>query len=148
MEKLNFPSYKYTVKNKENKNYIFDRVRKKWLFCTPEEWVRVHCVHYLIETKKYPESIIRIEQEVKVFNTKKRFDILVSDKNFEPYILVECKAPSVKINQKTFDQIVRYNLGLKCPYLMVSNGLSHYFCNMNHKKNKLSFIKTLPEYKI
>ena len=148
MEKLNFPSYKYKLKNKQNKNYIFDRVRKKWLLCTPEEWVRVHCVHYLIDTKGYPESIIRIEQEIKLFNTKKRFDIVVTDINLKPYILIECKAPLIKINQKTLDQIIRYNMELKCPYLMITNGLNHYFCKMNHKKNKLSFIKTIPEYKI
>ena len=148
MEKLNFPSYKYTLKSKENKLYIFDRVRKKWLFCSPEEWVRVHCVYYLIETKNYPESIIRVEQEIKVFNTSKRFDLVVSNKSLEPYILVECKAPTVKITQKTFDQVVRYNLELNCPYLMISNGLTHYFCSMNSKKNKLSFIKTLPEYNL
>ena len=148
MEKLNFPSYKYTLKIKENKLYIFDRVRKKWLFCSPEEWVRVHCVYYLIETKNYPESIIRVEQEIKVFNTSKRFDLVVSNKSLEPYILVECKAPTVKITQKTFDQVVRYNLELNCPYLMISNGLTHYFCSMNSKKNKLSFIKTLPEYNL
>ena len=148
MEKLNFPEFNVLIKNKENKSYIFDPVRKIWLFFTPEEWVRVHCIFYLIEIKKYPASLMRIEKELKLYNTKKRFDILVVGLNLKPLILVECKAPSVKINQKTFDQIIRYNLELKCPYLMVTNGLNHYFCNMNLKKNKISFIKELPNYKI
>ena len=148
MEKLNFPEFNVLIKNKENKSYIFDPVRKIWLFFTPEEWVRVHCIFYLIEIKKYPASLMRIEKELRLYNSKKRFDILVAGLNLKPLILVECKAPSVKINQKTFDQIIRYNLELKCAYLMVTNGLNHYFCDMNLKKNKISFIKELPNYKI
>ena len=148
MEILNFPNYNVLIKTKENKSYIFDRVRKKWLICTPEEWVRVHCVYYLIEKKKYPESLMRIEQELKVYNTRKRFDLLVTDSNINPFILVECKAPSVKITQKTFDQIMRYNLELKCPYLMITNGLSHYFCSVKFKENRISIIKELPNYRI
>ena len=147
MEKLNFPNYKVLIKNKENKSYIFDRVRKKWLLCTPEEWVRIHCLHYLIETKDYPESLIRIERELKVYNTLKRFDLLIADSSMKPFILVECKAPYVKITQNTFDQILRYNLELKCPYLMISNGLNHYFCKMNFEENQISFVKELPDYK-
>lgn len=147
MEKLNFPNYKVLIKNKENKSYIFDRVRKKWLLCTPEEWVRIHCLYYFIETKDYPESLIRIERELKVYNTLKRFDLLIADSSMKPFILVECKAPYVKISQNTFDQILRYNLELKCPYLMISNGLNHYFCKMNFEENQISLVKELPDYK-
>jgi len=147
MEKLNFPNYKVLIKNKENKSYIFDRVRKKWLLCTPEEWVRINCLYYLIETKGYPESLIRIERELKVYNTLKRFDLLIADSSMKPFILVECKAPYVKISQNTFDQILRYNLELKCPYLMISNGLNHYFCKMNFEENQISLVKELPDYK-
>ena len=147
MEKLNFPKYILLLKNKENKPYIFDRIRKKWIICSPEEWVRIHCVHYLTETKGYPRSWIRIEQELRVYGTRKRFDLVLTDSNMNPFILVECKAPSVKLNQKAFDQIARYNLELKCPYLMMSNGLNHYFCKINVKDNRISFIKSLPHYK-
>ena len=147
MEKLNFPHYKVLLKNKENKPYIFDRIRKKWLQHTPEEWVRVHSVQYLIETKAYPASWILIEKEIKLFQTRKRIDIaVVNPHNNENQILVECKAPSVPIDQKTFDQITRYNLALQCQYLMVSNGLNHYFCEMNFEENQLIFIETLPDY--
>lgn len=146
MEKLNFPNYKLLLKNRENKPYIFDRVRKKWLLCTPEEWVRVHCVHYLIETMGYPASWMRIEQELKVYNTRKRFDLAVVDPAMQPHILVECKASSITLDQKSFDQIARYNLVLKCPYLMISNGLNHYFCKMNQEENQLIFIEGLPAY--
>ena len=147
MEKLNFPNYKVLIKNKENKSYIFDRVRKKWLLCTQEEWVRIHCLYYFVETKDYPESLIRIEQELRVYNTLKRFDLLIADSSMKPFILIECKAPYAKITQKTFDQILRYNLELKCPYLMISNGLNHYFCKMNFEENQISLVKELPDYK-
>jgi len=146
MEKLNFPNYKLLLKNRENIPYIFDRIRKKWVLCSPEEWVRAHCVHYLNETKGYPASWMRVEQEIKVYNTRKRFDLVVSNEKMNPHILIECKAPAVVINQKTFDQISRYNLALKCPFLMISNGLNHYFCKMDFEENRLSFIKDLPNY--
>ena len=147
MEKLNFPNYKVLIKNKENKSYIFDRIRKKWLLCTQEEWVRIHCLYYFVETKDYPESLIRIEQELRVYNTLKRFDLLIADSSMKPFILIECKAPYAKITQKTFDQILRYNLELKCPYLMISNGMNHYFCKINFEENQFSLVKELPNYK-
>ncbi len=147
MLKLNFPDYKIKLKSRKNRLFIFDRVRKKWLQCTPEEWVRVHCVNYLIEDLGYLESWIRIEEEFKIFNLKKRFDIIVTNSDLKPFILVECKAHSVKINQNTFDQITRYNIKLSCPFLMISNGLDHYFCKINKEKKNIDFIEKLPEFK-
>ena len=144
MEKLNFPNYNVIIKNKENKSYIFDRVRKKWLICTKEEWVRVHCVNFLIETKGYPASWILIEKEIKVYETKKRFDIVVLNLKGENHILIECKAPSISITQETFDQIARYNLSLKSRFLMVTNGFDHYFCQMDYENKQYSFLKDLP----
>jgi len=146
MEKLNFPNYELRLKNKENKPFIFDRIRKKWLRCTPEEWVRTHCINYLIETKGYPASWMRVEQELLVYGTKKRFDIVVTDALLNPFILVECKAPTIAINQSTLEQISRYNLELNCPFLMMSNGLNHYFCSMDKEQNRISFIESLPNY--
>ena len=147
MLKLNFPDYNIKTKIRQNKFFVFDRVRKKWLKSTPEEWVRVHCVNYLIEDLGYLESWIRIEQEIKINNLKKRFDIVVTGSDFKPYILVECKAHSVRINQNIFDQITRYNIELSCPFLMVSNGLDHYFCKVNYKKKHIDFIEKLPEFR-
>jgi len=146
MVKLNFPNYNLLLKNRENKPFIFDRIRKKWIHCTPEEWVRVHCVSYLIETKGYPASWMRVEKEFQLYGTKKRFDIVVTDAQLKPFILVECKAASVVINQHTLDQTMRYNLELNCPYLMMSNGLNHYFCKMNGEQKSISFIESLPNY--
>ena len=146
MEKLNFPIGKVLIKNKENKPYIFDRIRKKWLHYTPEEWVRVHCVEYLIETKGYPASWILIEKEIKVFETKKRIDIVAVDPQGGNRLLVECKAPSVSITQSTFDQIARYNLNIQSHYLMVSNGFDHYFRQMDYKQKRYHFIEELPNF--
>ena len=110
MERLNFPPSAVQLKNKENKPLVFDQIRKKWLRCTPEEWVRVHCLNYLIHTLNYPASWIKVENEIKLYNTSKRFDIMVVNPNRGNLLLVECKAPSVKIDQQVFDQIARLGL--------------------------------------
>ena len=147
MLKLNFPDYKIKLKSRKNIHFVFDRIRKKWLKCTPEEWVRAHCVNHLIEDLGYLESWIRIEQEFKIYNLKKRFDIVVTGSDLKPFILVECKAHSIKINQNTFDQITRYNIELSCPFLMISNGLDHYFCKVDIQKKHINFIEKLPKFK-
>ncbi len=112
MQKLNLPQYKFNIKSKENKTLIFDEIRKKYIVLTPEEWVRQHFVCYLQHEKNYPISLISVEKQLIINNLKKRFDILVFNRNGQPKIIVECKAPSVKITQDTFDQIARYNLKL------------------------------------
>tara|TARA_Y200000002_G_scaffold146382_1_gene120998 strand:- start:525 stop:977 length:453 start_codon:yes stop_codon:yes gene_type:complete len=146
MEKLNFPKYNLQIKSIENKDYIFEPIRKKWLLCTPEEWVRVNCINYIVHTKRYPPSLIGVEHQIDVYGLKKRFDILIYNTNISPFILIECKSPSVKINQKTFDQIIQYNLKLKCPYLMITNGLNHYVCNVNQNEKKIEFLDSIPFY--
>ncbi len=146
MEKLNFPKYNLQIKSIENKDYVFEPIRKKWLLCTPEEWVRVNCINYVSNTKGYPPSLISVEHQIDVYGLKKRFDLLIYNINFSPFILIECKSPSVKINQKTFDQIIQYNLKLKCPHLMVTNGLNHYFCTVKQNEKKVEFIDSIPFY--
>lgn len=146
MEKLNFPPSTISLKNKENKPYIFDPIRKKWLLCTPEEWVRIHCINYLIDFLACPASWVRIENEIRVYQTLKRIDLLVVHPEKGNLILVECKAPSVKIDQKVFDQIARYNLEVNSKYMMLTNGLNHYFCSMDDQNKRYSFIETLPKY--
>ena len=143
---LNLPKYSFRIKNKENKLYIFDRVRKKDLVLTDEEWVRQNYVSYLHEEKKYPLSLIAIEKQCKVNNTIKRTDILIFDKTGSPHIIVECKASHVKINQDTFDQIARYNMKLNATYLIVTNGLDHFYCQMDHTAKKYTFLKEIPNY--
>jgi predicted type IV restriction endonuclease len=146
MQKLNFPAYSFRFKNSENKVAIFDVIRKKFIILTPEEWVRQHTVQFLLEEKKYPKSYINVEKLIKVNDTSKRYDIAVFKPNGELFLLIECKAPEVAISQDTFDQIARYNLKLKAEYLMVTNGLNHYFCQMDFENEKYVFLKELPNF--
>ncbi|MEO0038364.1 MAG: hypothetical protein RIQ59_1575 [Bacteroidota bacterium] len=146
MQKLQFPSYSFRFKNSENKIAIFDEIRKKFILLTPEEWVRQHVVQYLLQDKNYPKSYINIEKLIKVNELNKRYDIVVYQPNGELFLLIECKAPEVKISQQTFDQIARYNLVLNAKYLMVSNGLNHYFCKIDFENEKYVFLEELPNF--
>lgn len=148
MQKLNFPVYSFRFKNSENKVSIFDEIRKKFILLTPEEWVRQHVIHFLLQDKNYPKSYINVEKLIKINDLSKRYDGVVFQPNGEIFLLIECKAPEVPISQQTFDQIARYNLVLKAKYLMVTNGLNHYFCQMDFENEKYVFLKELPEYSI
>ena len=146
MQNLNFPSYSFRLKNSENNTHIFDVIRKKFVVLQPEEWVRQHCVQYLIQEKNYPISLINVEKVILINGLKKRYDIVVFNPDGSLAVVVECKAPKVQISQSVFDQIARYNLTLKASYLMVTNGLNHYFCTMNHHLESFEFLETLPNY--
>ena len=145
MQKLNFPAYNFRFKNSENKVAIFDEIRKKFVILTPEEWVRQHVVQYLLLDKKYPKSLVNVEKVLKINGLTKRYDVVVFNSDGSIFLLVECKAPEVKISQNTFDQIARYNLTMKAQYLMVTNGQNHYFCQMDFEKEHYLFLKELPE---
>ncbi len=147
MQKLNLPTYNFKLKSSENKTLIFDKLRKKYMVLTPEEWVRQHYVYFLVEEKKYPISLIALEKQLTINNRKKRTDILVFNSDGTPEIIVECKAPSIKITQDTFDQIARYNLKLKANYLIVTNGLEHFYCKMDFENETYIFLKDIPNYK-
>ncbi|MFA5298475.1 MAG: type I restriction enzyme HsdR N-terminal domain-containing protein [Lutibacter sp.] len=146
MQALNLPNYPFKIKSSENKYFIFDIVRKKYVVLTPEEWVRQHIIHYLIEEKNYPISLIAVEKKVTVNKLTKRTDILVFNTKGLPHIIVECKAPSIKIAQESFDQIARYNLKLNANFLIVTNGLKHYFCKMDFINQEYVFLNTIPNY--
>lgn len=146
MQKLNFPTYTFRFKNSENKPYIFDGIRKKFVVLQPEEWVRQHCVKYLIKEKKYPKSLINIEKELKINGLKKRYDIVIFNSDGTIHLIVECKSPKITIKQDTFDQIARYNLALNASYLMVTNGLNHYYCSVDFNEERYQFLKDIPEY--
>ncbi len=147
MIKLNLPTYNFKLKSKENKTLIFDKLRKKYMVLTPEEWVRQHFVHFLIDKKNYPTSLIAVEKQLTINNRKKRTDILVFNAEGTPEIIVECKAPTIKITQDTFDQIARYNLKLKANFLIVTNGLDHFYCKMDFENETYIFLKEIPDYK-
>ncbi len=148
MQKLNFSDYSFRFKNSENKVSVFDEIRKKFIVLTPEEWVRIHVVQYLIQEKNYPKSLINVEKLIKINTISKRYDIVVYQPNGEIFLLIECKKPDVSINQLVFDQIARYNLTLKAKYLMVTNGLNHYFCQMDFEQERYIFLKDIPDYEL
>ncbi|TXN35594.1 type I restriction enzyme HsdR N-terminal domain-containing protein [Flagellimonas hymeniacidonis] len=146
MQPLNFPKYSFRIKSSENRLHIFDVIRKKFVLLQPEEWVRQHTIHFLLETKKYPKSLINVEKQLVVNQLKKRYDIVVFKPNGNIQILVECKAPDVKIAQTTFDQIAQYNYLLKSNYLMVTNGIDHFYCETDIEKEKYRFLKEIPDF--
>lgn len=145
MQPLNFPTYQFRFKSSENKILIFDPIRKKFVIRTPEEWVRQHTIQFLIHEKNIPQIRIQIEKEIQLHGVKKRYDIVVYNPDGSLHLIVECKAPSITINQAVFDQIARYNLALKATYLMVTNGLNHYYCQMDYKNERYIFLKELPK---
>ena len=146
LQELNFPKFSFRFKNKENKISIFDVIRKRFVILQPEEWVRQHCIHYLIDYKGYPKSLINIEKELIINSLRKRYDIVIFNSDGSIHLIVECKAPTININQNVFDQIALYNLSLNATYLMISNGINHYYCQMDFKNEKYHFLKDVPEY--
>ena len=121
--KLKYPAFSVRMKLDHGKQMIFDPVRKKWLQLTPEEWVRQHLLNYLIQLEAYPAASFAVEKELQLNDTKKRFDVVVYDRALKPFLVVECKAPYVALDRLVIDQALRYNLSLKAPFLMISNGI-------------------------
>lgn len=146
MIKLNFPDYTFTIKDHDGKPVIFDLVRKKYVALTPEEWVRQHVIQYLNLEKQVPLSLIRAESEIRLYKTRKRFDIAVFDRNGQPLLVVECKSPSVPLTQDVLDQAVRYNLAMKVGFLMLTNGLIHIYCQINTETGNIRIINDLPDF--
>lgn len=145
--KLNLPEYNFRIRRDENqKDEIFDEFRKRFIVLTPEEWVRQNFLRFLRDEKNYPGSLIAIEKGITVNTMKKRFDAVVFNKAGNPEVLIEFKAPGIKLDQKVMEQISRYNLSLNVRYLIVSNGLTHYCCIVDKKTNSISFLKEIPDY--
>lgn len=143
---LNLPSYPFKIKEEEASVFIFDDIRKKYLLLTPEEWVRQHVVKFLIHEKNYPRTLIKLEGGLKLNALQKRTDILIFDSSGKRVVLVECKAPSVNITQKVFDQIARYNFVHRTECLIVSNGLEHYCCQIDFEQKTYRFIPEIPDF--
>jgi hypothetical protein len=142
MIKIEYPPYQPKIKKENGKEYIFDGIRKKWLFLTPEEWVRQNFLQYLVVVKKYPASLIAVEKEIAVGELKKRFDIVVYDNNTNPFIIVECKEMNVALNENALFQAMRYNIPLQVKYLVVTNG--SYCFAVENKNGQLIEINAFP----
>ncbi|MBN2598341.1 type I restriction enzyme HsdR N-terminal domain-containing protein [Labilibaculum sp.] len=146
MENLNLPTYSFKIKSELQRKLIFDSIRKKYVALTPEEWVRQNFIQYLVNEKRYPGSLIAIEKKVDVNLLPQRSDIVLYNNNAQPVMIVECKSVKVKITQDVFNQIARYNMKLRVPFLVVTNGLQHYCCQMDYDKKSFKFIPEIPFY--
>lgn len=146
MKKLNLPEYAFRIRELDSKRQIFDESRKRFVALTPEEWVRQNFLQYLITEKQYPRSLISVEGGLKLYKRKKRTDIVVYDNQGKALLIVECKAPEVRIDQNVFDQIVRYNMALQVNYLILTNGLNHYSCAIDYVNQNYRFLKEIPAY--
>lgn len=125
--------------------YVFDAIRKKYILLTPEEWVRQHLLHFLMHNYGYPRSLISVEKQLMLNTMRRRTDIVLYNRLGKPALIVECKAPSVPLSQATFEQIARYNLTLRVPYLWVSNGRMHFLCRIDHHAGTFLFMEDLPD---
>lgn len=146
MHALNFPRFQFRMKEENGRNLIFDPVRKKYVALTPEEWVRQHLIAYLLMIKNVPLSLMGVEKQLLVNRMPKRFDVTVFSRQGRPLVLAECKAPTVELTEKVFDQIARYNLELQADYCIVTNGIATICCRMDYRNNAYVFIKEIPGF--
>lgn len=146
MERLNLPTYSFSVKVVDDKKLIFDKLRKKYVTLTPEEWVRQHFLQYLVEAKQYPVGLISVERGFDLYKTKKRTDIVIFNQAGKPWVLVECKAPSIPVNSLWFDQAFAYNLSIKAAYIMLTNGMSHFCMKVKPDFSGVDFLKEIPAF--
>ena len=146
MQALNLPEAEFRMRDLGSKKEIFDGIRKKFIVLTPEEWVRQHFVAYLVVIKNVPASLIGIEVSMKINRLQKRGDIVVYNKSGKPCMIIECKAPEIRITQDVFDQVARYNMSLNVNYLVVTNGLEHYACFIDHEKSEYRFLQEVPDF--
>ena len=146
LPKLNLPKFEFRYKKQNDKLYIFDAFRNKFVVLTPEEWVRQNILEFLVQEKGYPRLWIAVEKEININGLKRRYDALVYNKNEDVLLLIELKAPKIKINEKVFNQISAYNYSLNAPYLLVSNGISHYYAKVDLKQKTYEFLSEIPSF--
>lgn len=143
MNTLCLPPFEYKVKKQNGQVLIFDIIRKRYVILTPEEWVRQHFVHFLVEHKRFPSSLMTVEKEVEVCGLRQRFDVLCYDRQGCPYLIAECKAPTVELSQAVFDQVFRYNLSIAAPFVVITNGYCHY-CGKIGEGNNFHLLEEIP----
>ena len=145
---INLPPYEIKLREQGRRRQIFDPLRRRYVALTPEEWVRQHFVHFLIEQKSYPKGLLANEVELRVGDKKLRCDTLLYTKDLQPKMIIEYKAPEIAITQRVFNQITVYNFLLHVDYLIVSNGRQHYCCRMDYEKNSWEFLQEIPNYEV
>jgi len=142
------PTCDLNVRRNGIKKEIFDSIRKRFVVLTPEEWVRQHFIQFLLNELHVPASLIGVETSLKYNGLSKRSDIVVYDRRGKPAMAIECKASTVKIDQKVFDQLARYNMVLNVSYLVVTNGMVHYCCQINKLDGSYSFLQEIPPFEM
>ena len=140
------PNVALKTKSVEGTIQVFDVIRKKYFVLTSEEWVRQHFIHYLNNEKNYPMGLMGVEKMIKYNALKTRADIVLYNREGKAKMIVECKAPNIKITQDTFNQIAKYNFKLKVEYLVVTNGIQHFCCRMDYENNKITFLDDIPTF--
>jgi hypothetical protein len=143
MIQIQYPEPEFRIREENNARQIFDELRKIWLVLTPEEWVRQNFIRYLTRVMNYPSALIAVEKQLKLGELTKRFDILVYDAHHQPWMMIECKAMEVRLDQKVLDQILRYNMSVPVKYMILTNGLH---CLGIHRGSHLSWLEALPEF--
>lgn len=139
-----YPDPAFRIKSEGGKDYIFDSLRKKWLVLTPEEWVRQNFLQYLVQVMKYPLSLIAVEKEFRFGEMNRRFDILIYNTDHQPWMMVECKAPEITLDQSVMEQVLRYNISIPVPYLVITNGATGYA--WVKKEQGLTVLQDLPAF--
>lgn len=146
MLQLNLPEYNFRIKKQDDNYFIFDTQRKRYVSLTPEEWVRQHFIHFLIEMKGFPAALLAVEKQLNMNGMKKRCDAILYNNEAKPILIIELKAPNVPISQATFDQVAVYNAKLKVDFFMISNGIEHYCCKVNAETARYEFFPEIPEF--
>lgn len=144
MIQIDFPEPGFKIKKEGGVEFIFDFIRKKWIVLTPEEWVRQNFIQYLVQAMKYPQAMIAVEKELQLGELKKRFDVLVYNKFHNPWMMVECKASQIELNETVLQQVLRYNISIPCSFLVITNGLlTHAW---ERKENQFLVLNSLPDW--
>jgi hypothetical protein len=146
VESLNLPTYQFRTTENDGTPSIYDPLRDRYVRLTPEEWVRQHFLQYLIQELDVPAGLVGVEAAFQYQGQPRRADIIAHDRQGAPLLLVECKAPRVSIGQDAFDQCAQYNIVLEAPYLVVTNGLTHYACAIDFDDESYTFLDDLPAY--
>jgi hypothetical protein len=146
MQKLNLPEFHFRLVERQGMLFVFDEFRNKWVILTPEEWVRQNFLRYLSDYKGFPKTLMSVEKKVNINGLSQRFDLLIFDRKGQPLLVAEFKAPGVAVNQDAFDQVLRYNGSLMAPYVMISNGLSHFISRIDFDSGIAEYLKEIPDY--
>lgn len=149
MNKLNLPEANLRIQKTDGKTKVFDIFRNKFIILTPEEWVRQHFLHFLINNLNYPQNLIAVEKSIMVNGQYRRYDAVVYSRELVPAVVIEFKAPDITIDESVFDQIASYNASLNVNLLIISNGVQHYCVRYDTaSERKWTFLEKIPDFSL